>query len=65
MANSYSKNGYSKNEVHVVKITQIRLQKMKKNVVVPSFYFLKNKYFILLQKGEETPGLCCFLSTKK
>ena len=48
MANSYSKNGYSKNEVHVFKITQIRLQKMKKNVVVPSFYFLKNKYFILL-----------------
>ena len=38
MGNSYCKKGYSKGEVNMVEITQIKLQKMKKNVVMASFY---------------------------
>ena len=44
MVNSYLKKDYSKGEVNaVVKITQISLQKMKKNVTVVSFYCLVGK----------------------
>ena len=35
--NSYCKKDYSKGEINAIKITQIRLQKMEKNVVVSSF----------------------------
>ena len=37
MGNSYCKKDYSKGEVDVVEITQIKIQKMKKNVAMASF----------------------------
>ena len=37
MSNSYCKRDYSKGEVNVVEIAQIRLQKMKKNVAMARF----------------------------
>ena len=38
MGNRYCKKDYSKGEVNVVEITQIRLQKMKENVAFANFY---------------------------
>ena len=40
MGNSYRKKDYSKGEVNIVEIIQIRLQKMKKNVAMASFCFV-------------------------
>ena len=70
MGKGFYKKDYTKGEVNVVNIIQIRLQKMKKNVAVTSFYGLvgkiwkKNSILSCFNKGK-TPGLCCFLSTKK
>ena len=70
MGKGYYKKDYTKGEVNVVNIIQLRLQKMKKNVAVTSFYGLvgkiwkKNSILSCFKKGK-TPGLCCFLSTKK
>ena len=38
MDKTYCKNDYSKTEVNVVETTETRLQKMKKNVAIVSFY---------------------------
>ena len=46
MGNSYCKKDYSKGEVNVIKITQIKLQKMKKNIPVASFYCFVSKFFL-------------------
>ena len=43
MCNSYRKKDCSKGEVNVVKITQIKQQKMKKNVNIAGFYCLVSK----------------------
>ena len=43
MDNIYCKKDCSKGEVNAVEITEIRLQKMKKNVVMVSFYCLLSK----------------------
>ena len=43
MGNSNCKEDYSKGDVNVVEITQIRPQKMKKNVAMASFYCLVSK----------------------
>ena len=43
MGKGYYKKDYTKGEVNVVNIIQIRLQKMKKNVAVTSFYGLVGK----------------------
>ena len=43
MSNSCCKKDYSKGEVNVLEITQIRLQEMKKNVAMASFYYLVGK----------------------
>ena len=53
----------------MVEITQIRLQKMKKNVAKARFYCLVNNIwkkivFYVFVRKEKTPGLCCFLSTE-
>ena len=69
MGNSYCKKDYSKGEVNVVEITQIRLQKMKKNVAMASFYCLVSKIwkkivFYVVIKREKMAGLCCFFNTK-
>ena len=52
IGNSYCKKDYSKGEVNAAEITQIRLQKIKKNVVMVRFYWLvkfwKKKYFMLI-----------------
>ena len=56
MDNIYCKKNYSKGEGNVVEITQIRLQEMKKNVAMASFYYLVMKIW----KNK----MCCFLSTK-
>ena len=66
----YCKKDYSKDEVNVVEIIQIRLQKLKKNVVMTSFYCLVSKIWekniiLCCFKQEKTPGLCCFLNAKK
>ena len=56
MDNIYCKKNYSKSEGNVVEITQIRLQEMKKNVAMASFYYLVMKIW--------KKKMCCFLSTK-
>ena len=43
MCNSYRKKDCSKGEVNVVKITQIKQQKMKNNVNIAGFYCLVSK----------------------
>ena len=68
MDNSYFKNKYSKDEVSLVEITQIKLQKISKNVTMTSFYGLasniwEKKYYAVIRR-EKMPGLCCFLSAK-
>ena len=52
MGNNYCKKEYSKGEVSVVEITQIRLQKMKKNVAMASFYFIKSS-ILCYKKGKK------------
>ena len=52
-----------------VKITEIRLQIVKKNVAMASFYCLVGKIrkkivFYVVIRREKTPDLCCFLSAK-
>ena len=61
MVNSYLKKDYSKGEVNaVVKITQISLQKMKKNVTVVSFYCLVGKiwkiivFHVAIRRGKKS-----------
>ena len=41
--NSYYKKDYSKGEVNAIEITQKRLQKMKKNAAMTTFYCLVSK----------------------
>ena len=53
MGSSYCKNNYSKDKVSVARITQIRPEKMKKNVAMASFCCLvskiwKKQYYMLL-----------------
>ena len=43
MGNSYCIKDYSKDEVNAVKITPMRLQTMKMNVAMASFYCLVSK----------------------
>ena len=67
--NSYCKMDYSKGGENVVKITQIRLEKMKKNVAMASFYWLiskiwKKKHFMLLWEGKSA-WFVLFLKHKK
>ena len=66
MGNSYCKKNCSKGEVNVVEITQIRLQKMKKNVTRASFYCLVSTTCILCcyKKGKNA-GFVLFLKRKK
>ena len=69
MGNSYCKKDYSKGEVNLVEITQRRLQKMKNNVAMISFYYLVHKIwkkivFYVVIRREETTDLCFFLSAK-
>ena len=65
MGNSYCKKDYSEGE-----ITQVRLQKMKKNVAMASFYCLvskiwkKNSILYCYKNGRKRPDLWCFLSAK-
>ena len=40
MGNSYCKKDYSKGEVNLVEITQIKLHKMKKSVAIANFHCL-------------------------
>ena len=63
MGNSYCKKNYSKGEVNVVEITQLQLQKMKKNVAIESFYCLFGKSWkkIALYVAWHVP----FLKSKK
>ena len=60
MRNTYYKNDYSKREVNVIEITQTRLQKMKINLAMASFYCLVSKIwkkgvFSAATKKENTP----------
>ena len=57
MGNSYCEKDYSKVEAKVLEITQIRLQKMKKNVAMASFYCLVCKIW-----KKNPPGLWCLTS---
>ena len=56
--NSYCKKDSSGGEVNVVEVTQIRLQKMKKNVAMTSFYCLVSKiwkkivFFVVIRREE-------------
>ena len=59
MGNSYCKKDYGKGEVNEVQITQIRLQKLKKNVASASFYCLVSKIW---KKIEEKKRLVCVVS---
>ena len=52
MGNSYCEKDYSKVEAKVLEITQIRLQKMKKNVAMANFYCLVCKIW-----KKNPPGL--------
>ena len=58
MGNSYCEKDYSKVEAKVLEITQIRLQKMKKNVAMASFY-------CLVCKNLEKNGTLCFYKKAK
>ena len=69
MGNSYFKKDYSKGEVNVVQIAQIRLQKMKKHVAMAIFYYLiskiwKNNILCFCKKGKNT-WFVLFLKCKK
>ena len=61
MGNGFCKKDYSKDEVNVVENTQIRLQKMKKNIAMTSFYCLVSKIW----KKKENNILCCYKKGKK
>ena len=56
--NRYCKKDKSKGEVNVVKISQIRIQKMKNNVAMASFLFC-------LVKFGKNSILCCYKKGKK
>ena len=63
------KKDYSKGAVNVVEISQIRLQKLKKNEAMANFYcsvsqILKKKYFMLFKTGKNT-WFALFLKHKK
>ena len=63
MDNIYCKKDCSKGEVNAVEITEIRLQKMKKNVVMVSFYCLLSKIWKKIYsviRRENTPGYVAF-----
>ena len=66
--NSYCKKHYSKVEVGIVEITQVRLQKMKMNIAKPSFYCLVSenwgKNFAVIRK-EKSAWFVLFLKRKK
>ena len=66
--NSYCKKHYSKVEVGIVEITQVRLQKMKMNIAKPSFYCLVcenwGKNFAVIRK-EKSAWFVLFLKRKK
>ena len=68
--NSYCKKDYIKGEINVIKITQIRLQKKRKNIVVTSFYcfvckiWKKIVFYVVIRRGKK-PGLSCFLYAKR
>ena len=66
--NSYCKKHYSKVEVGIVEITQVRLQKMKMNIAKPSFYCLVSenwgKNFAVIIK-EKSAWFVLFLKRKK
>ena len=55
MGNSHCKNDYSNGEVNLVKITQIRLQKNKKNMGIARFYY----FIIWLVKIGKRSIVCC------
>ena len=68
--NSYCRKHYSKVEVDIVEITQARLQKMKKNVAVPSFYCVvsenwKKIVFYAVRRRERRAWFVLFLKRKK
>ena len=56
MGNS-CKNDYSKGAVNIVKITQAKLQKMKTNVAMASFYCLVSKIW-------KKKIVCCYKKGK-
>ena len=64
------KKDYSKGQVDVVEITQIKIQKMKKNVAMASFCCSVSKiwkkivFYVAIRMQKKTPDLCCFLSAK-
>ena len=66
--NSYCKKHYSKAEVGIVEITQVRLQKMKMKIAKPSFYCLVSenweKNFAVIRK-EKSAWFVLFLKRKK
>ena len=66
--NSYCKKHYSKAEVGIVEITQVRLQKMKMKIAKPSFYFLVSenweKNFAVIRK-EKSAWFVLLLKRKK
>ena len=69
MGNSYCKKDYCTGEVNVVELTQIRLQKMKKNVAMASFYCLvsiiwKKIVFDVVVRREEIAWFVLFLKCK-
>ena len=58
ISNCYCKKNYSKEEVNLVKITHIRLQKIKENVVMTSFHCLLGKIWKI------SSILCCYKKGK-
>ena len=69
MDNSYCRKDHSEGKATVVEITQIRLQKMKKNIAMASFYCLicqiwkENSILYCSKKRKKRPGLYRFLKT--
>ena len=70
MGNSYCEKDYSKVEAKVLEITQIRLQKMKKNVAMASFYCLVCKIWkkiglYVVTRRQKSAWVMMFLKRKK
>ena len=67
MDNTYCRKDYSEGKATVVEITQIRPQKMKKNIAMASFYCVisqiwkKIVFYIVRRREKKRPGLYCFL----
>ena len=71
MGESYFKKDYIKVAVDVVKINQIRLQKIKKNIAITRFYWFVSKiwktivFFYLVIRRPKSTWFVLFFKRKK